>query len=309
VAKCLDISRLQERYKKGFNIMELLREQLRVDYNTPEIIRASYDIQSGTYVRVAKQSPALIDRYVKALAGVLNALEYETILEIGCGEATTLANLIPELEKAPNRYFGFDISLSRLLYASQYLSERGYGQHEGLFLADLFEIPMPDSSIDLVYTSHSLEPNGGKESEALQELYRITRRHLVLLEPGYEFGSEEARARMVAHNYVRDLLGHSKKLGYEVAEHRRFEGVNNQKNPTGLIVIKKSENTERSPSRGHENKVWSSTFQCPISKQPLRRHENFYYSTGGGHLYPVVKEIPCLLSESAILASHIERFI
>ena len=309
MAKHIDISKLKGLYKKGFNMMESLREQFGVDHNTPEIIRASYDMQSGSYIQAAEQNPSLFERYVKALAGVLNPLDYDTILEIGCGEATTLANLIPELDKVPKRYFGFDISLSRLLYASQYLSERGYGQHEGLFLADLFEIPMPDSSIDLVYTSHSLEPNGGKESRALQELYRIAGRYLVLLEPGYEFGNEEARARMIAHNYVRDLLGHSKRLGYEVVEHRRFEVMKNPKNPTGLIVIRKNENTDRSPVREHEDNLWTSTFQCPISKQPLRRHEDFYYSARGGYVYPVIKEIPCLVRESGILASHIERFI
>lgn len=114
---------------------------------------------------------------------------------------------------------------------------------------------------------------------------------------------------MIAHNYVRDLLGHSKRLGYEVVEHRRFEVMKNPKNPTGLIVIRKNENTDRSPVREHEDNLWTSTFQCPISKQPLRRHEDFYYSARGGYVYPVIKEIPCLVRESGILASHIERFI
>jgi ubiquinone/menaquinone biosynthesis C-methylase UbiE len=289
-------------------MMELLREQFGVDHNTPEIIRVSYDMQSGSYIDAAKQDPLHYERYVKALADVLDPLACDTIMEIGCGEATTLADLIPKLEKTPKRYFGFDISISRLLYASQYLSERGYEQHEGLFMADLFEIPMPDSSIDLVYTSHSLEPNGGKELEALQELYRIARRYLVLLEPSYEFGDEEARARMIDHNYVRDLPGHCERLGFDVVEHRRFEVTKNPKNPTGLIVIRKNENTDCSGAREHEKKLGISTFQCPISKQPLRRHENFYYSTRGGYLYPVIKEIPCLLRNTAILASHIESF-
>ena len=46
-------------------------------------------------------------------------------------------------------------------------------------MGDMFNLPITDDSIDLVYTVHALEPNGGKEKEALKELYRITKKYLM----------------------------------------------------------------------------------------------------------------------------------
>ena len=77
----------------------------------------------------------------------------------------------------------------------------------------MFNLPLLDNSIDIVYTSHSMEPNGGHEEELLAELYRVTNNYLILLEPAYEFASEEARARMRKHGYVTNLYETAKRLG------------------------------------------------------------------------------------------------
>ena len=68
--------------------------------------------------------------------------------------------------------------------------------NSGLFVGDLFNAPIEDSSFDVVYTSHSLEPNGGFERKALIELHRITRKYLVLFEPIYELGSSKSKVFM-----------------------------------------------------------------------------------------------------------------
>jgi ubiquinone/menaquinone biosynthesis C-methylase UbiE len=106
-----------------------------------------------------------------------------------------------------------------------------------LFIGDLFNIPLSDSSVDIVYTSHSLEPNGGREKEALQELYRIAGGYLVLLEPTNEFADDEGKARMKRNGYVHDLANVIKDLGYDLIEYRRFELTINPLNPTGLYII------------------------------------------------------------------------
>ena len=69
-----------------------------------------------------------------------------------------------------------------------------------------------DNAIDVVYTSHSIEPNGGREEEALLELYRIAKKYVVLLEPCYEKASSAARKRMEKHNYITNLFDTVNKL-------------------------------------------------------------------------------------------------
>ncbi|ODN65364.1 hypothetical protein A9E74_02832 [Methylophaga muralis] len=80
-------------------------------------------------------------------------------------------------------------------------------------MADLFEIPLADSSVDIIYTSHSLEPNGGREEAALKELLRVARRAVILFEPIYELGNVEAQLRMDTHKYVKQLKNVAENLG------------------------------------------------------------------------------------------------
>jgi uncharacterized protein YbaR (Trm112 family) len=163
-----------------------------------------------------------------------------------------------------------------------------------LFTSDLFEVPLADSSIDVVYTSHSIEPNGGKEKEALTELYRIAKKYVVLLEPSFELGSEEARQRMLAHGYVTTLHSTAQSLGYKIIEHRLFEISSNPLNPTGIIVIEKNQKSDN-----------EAKLVCPVSKSPLRNVDNHVlYSDESLLAYPIIRGIPCLLQQNAVLATH-----
>jgi ubiquinone/menaquinone biosynthesis C-methylase UbiE len=81
------------------------------------------------------------------------------------------------------RKFVFDISWSHIRYAKEYAKTIGQGIE--FFTTNLFEIPFTGHSIDIVGTSHSLEPNGEQEKEALRELYQVIARYLVLWQPDY----------------------------------------------------------------------------------------------------------------------------
>ncbi len=84
--------------------------------------------------------------------------------------------------------------LSRLLFARKYLAQNGY-ENVKLFTGDLDRIPLASASVDVVLTIHAVEPNRGREEAVLSELLRVARKHLVMIEPSYEFASAEcARA-------------------------------------------------------------------------------------------------------------------
>lgn len=206
--------------------------------------------------------------------------------------------MLPLLCHLPDNFFeniyGFDISWSRVKCAQKFMQENKKG-NINLFVGDLFNIPLADNSIDLVYTCHAIEPNGGKEKIALQELYRVTKQYLILMEPAYELAGDEAKNRMQMHGYVTELYKNAIELGYSVAEYSLYGMSANPLNPTGFMVIKKGKDNSKDNSQNN--------FCCPLTKKPLDFINGAYYSNQSLLVYPVLDEIPCLTKDSAIVAT------
>ncbi len=295
VEKFKQLKKIKEVYDGGGNIIQYLKSIGKDDANSIEDILISYDFQSGSYIKHYSENPAYNDNYCKAIANIINGIDHvHSLMEVGVGEATTLSTLVKHLQNRPAAILGFDISWSRLKFAKALLDDRGVN-HVNLFTANLFEIPLLDNSIDVVYTSHSIEPNGGREEEALKELYRVTKKYLVLLEPSYEFASDEAKARMEKHRYVTQLYTMAKKLGYKIIEHRLFDYSANPLNPTGLMIIEKNAAGANTPD-----------LVCPISHSALEKHNDcLLYSKESFLAYPIIDGIPCLIKENSILATHL----
>jgi ubiquinone/menaquinone biosynthesis C-methylase UbiE/uncharacterized protein YbaR (Trm112 family) len=293
--KLQSIQKIKELYATGQNIMEFLRTGS--NSNDIDSIMISYDFQAGSYIKAAEENSEYIENYTAAIQAEFNKLgDFQSIMEIGVGEATLMSPLMNKIDPENNKHkLGFDISWSRVRYGVEHSDH--YGQDIKLFTANLFDIPLNDNSVDIIYTSHSLEPNGGREKEALLELYRVASKYIVLLEPDYENASEEAKARMEKHGYVKHLAKIAGDLDMEVVTNRPFEVFINPLNPTGLTVIKKK------PGKPNE-----LAFRCPITKTLLTRYGNVLFSEECGLVYPVIDEVPCLLENNAVMAHHFKHF-
>jgi hypothetical protein len=250
------LRKIKKLYEEGTNIMDYLRNQNYGNENLMEAILVSYDIQSGTYTRNALKRPEVHENYSNIAASILNQLPaYNSILEVGVGEASTFSKLLPKLNQNLKAY-GFDLSWSRVKYAKSNCIEGGLS-NTTLFTGDIFNAPIIDRGVDVVYTFHSLEPNGGKEKALLKELLRITSKYLLLFEPIYELASEEGKKRMEKLNYVKNLKTVAEELHCKILDYRLLDYSANPLNPTGLILIEKEYPTD--------DKI-ENPLACPVTK-------------------------------------------
>lgn len=290
------MAELRDLYAKGVNITEHLRGG--ASENTREAVHVAYELQAGSYVgSVTRDYRRMLQQqvYTSAIAEVISPLRPATILDAGVGEATTLCYVIPALEARPTYVSGFDIAYGRIRHARDFCRPFEPFFRPALTTGDLFDIPKADNSFDLVLTSHAIEPHRGREKDALAELARVSRRWLALFEPSYELGSDESRARMDGHGYVRGLLDAAEAVGLQVMEHRLLEVSINPLNPTGVHLFRKDGDGASGPRDA-----------CPACKTALHDVRGHLYCRVCSLVYPVIDGIPCLLRTNGILATDFQ---
>lgn len=289
---------LRELYRRGENISSILRDEEKSLGNTKKIIEISYDLQAGSYVK-SMDDAAFNDFKREYSAEIANTIKSvcnpKSILEAGVGEATTLSGVLETLNNTEIASYGFDLSWSRIYFAKKWLENNGIGDVD-LCTGELSNLPYADNSVDVVYTSHAVEPNGGNEEEILDELYRVTKEYLILLEPGYEFASQEAKDRMNHHGFCKGINEIAKRKGYEVIRHELFSVSYNPLNPTAITIIKKC-----------ATKNSDFILACPKYKTPLIEKNGMLFSPEALVVYPVIDGIPCLRSENGVFASSFDE--
>lgn len=293
---------LKALYEKGENISSFLRQSTGVTQNTDSIIELVYDLQSGSYVKGMKEQPeisALRWDYTGEVVDIIK--QYcpapKSFFKGGAGECVTLVPMLKHLACDIRHVRGLDMCWSRLAYGRDWLKVNNF-DHVQLAMGTLSEIPFIDNAFDIVVTSHSMEPNGGREEEILKELYRISGNYLFLAEPCYEIASEEAKARMDRLGYVKNLEGTARRLGYKVVEKRTLNASMNPLNPTVVLVISKEAELANVPE-----------YACPVSKQKLSHFNSCYYSNENLCAYPIIEGIPCLRKSAAIVASKLPEIV
>lgn len=296
----IDLGLLRRLYQEKRNIMEYLRSE--EGCNDAFAILASYDLQAGSYTE-AIRDPELARANLAAtaaLARILDGMAPRRILHVGTGEAITLSHVVKQMRSQPAHSYGLDLSLSRLLVGQRNIRDWEVPEIR-LFLAEMSTLPIRDNAFDVVFSSHSLEPNGGKEAALLAEIYRVCGGHIVLREPSWELGNAATRAHIERHGYVRGLVDELRRLGAEILEHRLWETNENPNNQAALIVARKP---------GATVVDWPEhPYLSPVSGGPLESAPGAYFCPADGLVFPILAGIPCLLPEHGILSSRYPELV
>lgn len=281
--------------------MKYIRDHEKTGTNSTMGVLIAYDLQAGTYIDIVEHNKEFTLSYCLGISQMIDSFKISSpsVLEVGVGEATTLSHVVNQMQTPPSHVSGIDISWSRVKFGQSYFKKYNPNISSSLAVGDLFNMPFADSSVDVVYTSHSLEPNGGKEVEALKELYRVAREYIVLLEPSFENADDEGKKRMLENGYIMNLATHARSLKYDVISQFPYQFQSNKKNPTEVIVIKKNNS---------KSVMNTSHFSCPISKLPLTLVNGGLFCKESLLTYPVILDIPCLTPDNAILTSKLSSF-
>ena len=299
-----DIFTARECYKQGGNVTEHLRRQHGTKMNTPQIIEIAYDLQAGSYIEFLESNHDFCMRYSAQLTDILkaNLEQNDTIMDIGTGELTTFSLILEEIHTKIAKAYAFDISWSRLSKGIQFAEKRLGDSTSKLvpFMANIETIPLPSKSIDITTSNHALEPNGGNLEMLMMELFRVTRKKLVLFEPSYETNCQEGKRRMDSLGYIKGLESVVAKLGGKVVDFTKLQITSNALNPTACFVIEPPEVEKSLLDLGDDNQP---TFTIPGSNIPLSLSGNFLVSKESGLVFPILGGIPVLKRDSAILAT------
>ena len=296
--KFIDVAEAKSAYKKGENVTKFLRTKLSSENNTIEIIEIAYDLQAGRYIEILKSDPARQERYANDLSKILNEhlAHGDTLLDVGTGETTTLTLVLNKLNVNLAKILAFDISWSRLSVGMEFhRTNRKVRFPLTTFVADIKEIPLPNKCVDIVTSSHALEPNGADLEKLLIEMFRVTKRKLVLFEPSYELNSDEGKARMDSLGYIKNIESTVSKLGGKVVDVIRVFDRNAPLNPTACYIIE--------PPIQNTKDFEAITFCVPGTNFKLETNGQYLFSKDTGLVFPVIDEIAVLRTGSAILAT------
>jgi len=140
-------------------------------------------------------SRSLIGNFLTKVVVMVEKNQPKSILDVGCGKGFVVSFLKRHLEKSTAEqidFWGFDISSENIQVARKVLGE------EKAFVADIYEIDLPERSFDLVLALEILE-HLEKPRKALKQLQKITKRNILLsvpLEPYFGFSNLLFRRKM-----------------------------------------------------------------------------------------------------------------
>jgi len=296
------LSKLKDIYSRGENIAAYVKSNSKTGTSL-DAIKISYDLQAGSYIESFNSNGAVgsnIKQIVPMLSPILDDHidDGDYCLDFGTGEMTMLTSLFNKTKSKPGTIFACDISWSRLYQGSRFLNKhRSFSAAVFPLVCNGVEMPFATSSIDVCITSHALEPNRSDLKSILKELFRITKKKCIFVEPSYEVATEEVRLRMDALGYIKELEKTIIEFGATILEKVDLSEIN-PNNPSLCYVIKPPIKTKSYS----ENPI---KLTVPGTDLSLTKNEGYYFSKDAGVAFPFLLDIPILEAKSAIIATSL----
>ena len=297
-----DLSSIKQAYNSGLNITKLLKETSKKTENTIDIINLSYDLQSGSYIKFFQDNFDICTKYINCITEILkkHIINTDTIIDCGTGEMTNFAPVMDNLNF--HKAYNFDLSLSRILTGLNYSENysRRLKDKTVSFVASMDSIPLPDNSVDIAWTSHSFEPNRGKEKILVNELLRISRKKVILFEPSYERSSEICQKRMDEMGYINNLEQTIKASEGKLLSIEKIKYPVNPLNPTYAYIIEKV-NTS--------NNFGNDSFKFTVPRTNINldiERVDCLLSSKALIGFPKIRNIPLLKNDQAFIMTHPE---
>jgi len=296
----INIKKLKEKYDQGVNIIQYINQNYGSKNNTIDAIEISYDLQSGSYIDIFSKNEGFYNSFTDECLHFIQKYfsDARSILDAGAGELTLTSSLFSKLPKIEN-FFAFDLSWSRVFLGKSFYQDRvdaSINEKTRLFSGNMTSLPFADNSIDIILTTHAIEPNHGREKEIITELLRVAKQGLVLCEPSFELSSDEQRNRMTEHGYIRDLPKTIKQCNATLSYNELMENYANPLNRTAIYIVKKEAQTSNDCS-----------FADPESKMPLLHNTGYYFSPERGISYPEIEGIPIFRDSAQILTTALAK--
>ena len=288
----------KKKYAEKKNVQQFLKNKLK----KTDVIKISYDIQSGDYIKYFNQlSKRKIEKiYYPLIKAIKDNFRYSrTILDFGCGELTTSYYVFKQMKKKIVKYFAKDNSVNILIIGSsnlkKFLNKKDFKKFE-IFCNSKYKLPFKENSIDLIVTIHSLEPNNKIKEKIFEELYRISRHGIIFMEPHYEIASQKQKKRMLNLGYVKgfERLLKNKKINYQIVKKKYH--INNE-NISSLFIIKKKK----------INKKNNYKFVDPLDLTELKDFKKYFYSKNNFRIFPIIDNIKIFNDDTQLFLPSIKK--
>jgi ubiquinone/menaquinone biosynthesis C-methylase UbiE len=247
-----------------------------------ENVKKKYDQISGTYIHdieknnvkfyaelndgtVVKCKGNIHKYYGDIISRIIKQTKSKSFLEVGAGELTQfklICDFLKKINYKVKETCGLDISFKRLLVGKSYL-KKNKNEISYIVQGNAAELPFANDSFDLIYTCHCLEQVPVLFKKSINEMLRVAKNYVVLIEPSYELSNKLTANYIYYKGYIQineKLLGNIK--------HKYFKRIKlpfrQYLNGAELVIYKKKKKIKKTKVK----------FICPITKKNIYKNKN-----------------------------------